>query len=190
MDVRTSFVREEPLGLRCLTKVLATCVVEDVSIHLDIQTLEFWVMLDHPPFLLECKTDTASAACPLQLGNLAITSMIFCSSHLWRRRALFSEDCVGSRIVLYTVSSEHDSAFILLQFWFLLCSFEVAYVHQWSKVDSHFVSLPFQNNFFFALDFPCPMLDLSRAFLFFVHGSLCIRKIHGLWHRDKLMHQI
>ena len=39
--VRTNFVREEPLGLRCLTKVLAICVVEDVSINLDILTLEF-----------------------------------------------------------------------------------------------------------------------------------------------------
>ena len=58
--------------------------------------------------------DIASAACPSQPGNLAITSMIFCSSHLWRRRALFS----GSRIGLNNVSSEHDSAFLLLQFWF------------------------------------------------------------------------
>ena len=32
MDVRANFVREEPLGLQCW--ISATCVVEDVSIHL------------------------------------------------------------------------------------------------------------------------------------------------------------
>ena len=33
-----------------------------------------------------------------------------CSSHLWCRWALFSEDCVGSRIVLYNLSSEGSSS--------------------------------------------------------------------------------
>ena len=37
----TDFVREEPPGLQCLTKTLATDVVEDVSTHLDILTVEF-----------------------------------------------------------------------------------------------------------------------------------------------------
>ena len=41
-----------------------------------------------------------------------------CSGHLWCRWALFSEDCVSSRIVLHSVSSEYDSAFILLQLGF------------------------------------------------------------------------
>ena len=41
LDVRTSFVREEPPGLRCLTMIWAIYAVEDVSIHLDIQTVNF-----------------------------------------------------------------------------------------------------------------------------------------------------
>ena len=53
MDVRKNFVQEEPLDLQCLTKIWA--VVEDVSIHLDILTLEFSVILGRLSFLLECK---------------------------------------------------------------------------------------------------------------------------------------
>ena len=52
---RTNFVQEEPLGLRCLTKIWATCVGEDVSIYLGIQTLEFLTTLERPPFLPGCK---------------------------------------------------------------------------------------------------------------------------------------
>ena len=37
----TKFGREEPQGLRCLSMIWATCVVEDVSIYLDSLTLEF-----------------------------------------------------------------------------------------------------------------------------------------------------
>ena len=44
------FVQEEPVDLQCLTKILATCVVEDVSTYLDILTLEFSVILERPPF--------------------------------------------------------------------------------------------------------------------------------------------
>ena len=40
LGVHASFVREEPLGLRCLTKILAMCVEDNVSINLDILTLE------------------------------------------------------------------------------------------------------------------------------------------------------
>ena len=39
--VRTNFVQEESRGLRCLIKILATCVVQDVSIYQDILILEF-----------------------------------------------------------------------------------------------------------------------------------------------------
>ena len=38
--VRTNFVREEPLDLRCLTIIRAICVVEDVSMYLETLTLE------------------------------------------------------------------------------------------------------------------------------------------------------
>ena len=54
VGVRTKFVQEEPLGLRCWTKILATCVVEEVPIYVDILTLEFWAIWEHLPSLPEC----------------------------------------------------------------------------------------------------------------------------------------
>ena len=40
MDVRMNFV--QPLDLQCLPTISADCVVEDVSRHLDIPTLDFF----------------------------------------------------------------------------------------------------------------------------------------------------
>ena len=40
-DDRTDFVQEEQLDLPYWTMILAPCVVEGVSIYLDILTLEF-----------------------------------------------------------------------------------------------------------------------------------------------------
>ena len=37
-----NFVQEVPQDVQCLPMILAICVVEDVSIYLDILTLEFW----------------------------------------------------------------------------------------------------------------------------------------------------
>ena len=45
-------VQEEPHDLRCSTKILATCDAEDVSIHMDILTLEFWAILELLSFSL------------------------------------------------------------------------------------------------------------------------------------------
>ena len=39
--------------------------------------------------------------------------------------------CIVSRVVFYNVTTEHDSACVLLKFWFQLCILEVTYVH-WS----------------------------------------------------------
>ena len=41
VGVRINFVQEVPLDLKCLTMIWAICVVESVSINLDILTLEF-----------------------------------------------------------------------------------------------------------------------------------------------------
>ena len=46
VDDGTDFVQEGPLDLRCLTKVWATCEMEDVSKYLDILTLEASVILE------------------------------------------------------------------------------------------------------------------------------------------------
>ena len=77
VGVGTNFVQEEPLDHRCLTMISATCVVEDVSIYLDSLTLEFWAIWERPPIFTRVYADTASAACPSQSGNLAITSITF-----------------------------------------------------------------------------------------------------------------
>ena len=46
----TDFVPEKTLGLRCLTKISATCVVVDVSKYLNILTLELSMIPERPPF--------------------------------------------------------------------------------------------------------------------------------------------
>ena len=70
--VQISFKRK-PLGLQRLTMIWAICVVEDVSVHLD---LEFFATLERPPFFTWVSADTASAVCPAHPSNLAITSTI------------------------------------------------------------------------------------------------------------------
>ena len=77
MGVRINFVREVPQDLQCLPRISNTCVVEDVSTRRDILILEFRATWQRPPISLGCRADTASAACPSQPGNLAITSFVF-----------------------------------------------------------------------------------------------------------------
>ena len=55
----------------------AICVVEDVSIRLDILIQEFLTNLGASFKFYWVKADTASAACPSQSGNLAATSITF-----------------------------------------------------------------------------------------------------------------
>ena len=50
VDVRTGFVQEETQDLQCLTMILASCVVEDENLKLDILTLEFQATLERPNF--------------------------------------------------------------------------------------------------------------------------------------------
>ena len=52
---QTDFVQEERLDLPYWTMILATCVVVDESKCLDIPILEFSIILEHLPFLPECK---------------------------------------------------------------------------------------------------------------------------------------
>ena len=51
----SNFAQEEPLGLRCLTNILATCVVENVSTYLDILALDFWVTFGASSIFLGCQ---------------------------------------------------------------------------------------------------------------------------------------
>ena len=112
MDDRTSFLQEVRRALQ-----LSQWIWPFVSwkTYPNICTFWFWNFEQSGsslPNFTWVYADTASAACPSQPGNLALTSIIFCSSHLGRRRALFSEDCVGCRIVLYNVHLEHDSVLL------------------------------------------------------------------------------
>ena len=68
-DDHADFVQEERLGLPCWTMILAVCVVVDESECLDIPILEFTTILEHLPFLLECKLILRQL---LVLRNLAV----------------------------------------------------------------------------------------------------------------------
>ena len=70
-------VQEEPQDLRWSTKILATCVLEDVSKYLDILTLEASVILERLSFLLGCKLILRRLTCPAQSGSLAMTYITF-----------------------------------------------------------------------------------------------------------------
>ena len=48
----TDFVQEEPQGLQCSTKIVATCVVEAVSTCLDTLTVDSPTFLERPSFSL------------------------------------------------------------------------------------------------------------------------------------------
>ena len=52
-DDRTDSVQEERLGLPYWTMIFAICVVEDESKCLDTPILEFSIICEHLPFLLE-----------------------------------------------------------------------------------------------------------------------------------------
>ena len=131
MGVSTNFVREDPRGLQCLTMIWATHVVEDVNKCLDSRN---WDSLP-TSILTWVKADTASAACPPHDGSLATTSITFWGRHLWRRRTLVGNNSVRAKIVFYYVAPEHNASFVLSILWFQFQVFEVACVHQCSKMN-------------------------------------------------------
>ena len=54
MDARINFVQEEHEDLQHTPMTSAIYALEDVSTHLDILTLEFGVIFEHPPFSPGC----------------------------------------------------------------------------------------------------------------------------------------
>ena len=135
--------------------------------------------------------DTASAAGPPQPDNLAITSMIFaaviCDA---------DEPCSVKTALAPEPSFAMSPLSTTLPLYFCnLGSFsaccEVTYVHQCCKVDFLFVSLSFQNNLLCALDFSqIPYWNCLELFPFLVHGSLCIRNVHRMRWKNKIVYQI
>ena len=82
MDDRTHFVQEVPQDLQFSSMILAIlCRGRRIqtSGHSDFG---FFCNFGASSNFTGVQADTASAACPSLSGNLAITSMNFCSSHL------------------------------------------------------------------------------------------------------------
>ena len=77
MGDHVSFVQEVTWDLQCFPMILAFCVVEDASKHVDILSLGILSNLRAFSNCIWEKSDIASAGCPSQPGNLAITSIIF-----------------------------------------------------------------------------------------------------------------
>ena len=122
---------------------------------------------------------TASAACPSQPGNLAITSIIFAAVIWDAPESFFTLSHRSTALPLCFCNVGSNSAF-----------FEVTNVHQCGKVDFLYVPLCFQNNLLFAIDFfQMPCGNCLELFLFLVHCGFCIRNFHRSWHRDELVSQ-
>ena len=77
MGVRISFSQEELLGLPYWTTISAICVLESVSIRLDIPTSEFFSNFGASSIFTWVQADIASAACPSQSGCRAMTSITY-----------------------------------------------------------------------------------------------------------------
>ena len=98
-------------------------VFEDVSKYLDILTLG--ILNNLYPSVCWYGVSCLSIA-TRQSGN---DIHYFCDCHLRRRRAMFSKDCAGFRVVFYNVTSKHDSSFVLLKCWSRFWAALPIYVH-------------------------------------------------------------
>ena len=96
------------LGHLCRGRCIHTSGPSDFGIlgHLGASSNFTWVY-----------ADTASAACPSQPGNLAIKSTTFAAVIRVADEPCSVKNCISSRVVFYNVTTEHDSAFLLLYFW-------------------------------------------------------------------------
>ena len=84
----TDSAQEEPLGLQCLTKMLATCVVEDISKHLGNLTFGSFNNFGASFILTWVQAGAASAACAAHPGSLAMTSTV--NNTAWEPESSFT----------------------------------------------------------------------------------------------------
>ena len=98
---------------------------------------DFWILSNlgaSSIFTWMC-ADTASAACPSQSSELAITfitvAAVICDADV----AVVSENGICSCIVFDNVATKYKSTFVLLILRFQFCVFEMSNVHQCSQVD-------------------------------------------------------
>ena len=102
--------------------------------------------------------DTASAALSVTIWQSCDNIHYFLQQSSGTQTSPVQKKLCRLQSRFYHVTTEHDSALILLQMWFQLRIFKVTYVHQCGTVDFLFVSLCFQDDFLLALDFlqlPC-----------------------------------
>ena len=103
--------------------------------------------------------------------------------------ALFSEYCIGSRVVFHNVSSKHNSSFVLLELWLQLRILWMTQVQQWSKVNFSVVFLCLFYDLLLAFHFfYIPCWNCLKLFPFLLHCCLCIWNLHRLRHRNKFIH--
>ena len=171
--------------------IWAICVVEDVSIYLDILTRETLIILERLSFLLGCRQILHSAAWPAHPGSLDMISHDFCCSHVWCWWSLFGEYCIRHRIVFYSITSEYNSTFVLLVFCLQISIFQMTYVHQWCKMNFCARRSGFIDHLFFTSDFcQVPRRNFLQFFPFLVHCCFCCWNFYGLRHRNKFVNQI
>ena len=92
---------------------LATCVVVDESKCLDIPIWDFSIFCDLLPFYLG---RSRYCVCCLSTATWQSGDNIhdFCCGHLRCWWSLFGEYCIRPRVVLYNVTTEYNSTFVLL----------------------------------------------------------------------------
>ena len=125
------FRSREPVGHQCLTNDLGfLCLGRRIHIsgHSDFGILNNL----GAPFIFTC---VCEQICPAKSASLAMTSITFAAIIGGRRRTLFCEYRVCTRVIFYYVSSEHDWSSVLLVLLVPSPHFEMTDVHQRSKMD-------------------------------------------------------
>ena len=139
------------------------------------------------------------SVCWYDVSCLSITVLLscndihdFCCCHLKRRWTLFRKDCIGSRVVFYTMSPRSTTR--PLYFWNLGSNsaiFEMTDVHPCSKVDFLLSLCASRITSFLALDvLLLPGWNRLKLLPSLVHCCFRIRKFHRLRHRDKLANKV
>ena len=75
------------------------------------------------------QADTASAACPAHPGSPAMTSITFAAVICHADEPCSVNTAEEPESFFYNVTSEYNSAFVFLQFWFQLRILEMTVVH-------------------------------------------------------------
>ena len=189
VDVRTNFVREEPLDLQCLpmnSAILCRGRRIHTSGHSDLGILSN--LGRSAPSLPDCKQTLRrllvlhkSQWHPSLLRPSFVTQTNLAQWRLQRLQSRLSQCHLGVRLDLYTSEFSAQTPHFLR--WHMPIS-----EAKWTLCLSLCVS---KITPFFALDFfQAPCWKCLEFLPFCVHCGFCIRNFHRLWHWNKLVHQI